>query len=99
MGYVADFYLRKKGILTLEPECMATGSTFTLLTRDLNTSLLLDFKGLNLVIPKVNQTLNKHENDLIETYIKNNTILAVDPIIHPTSQSMNDLNVASVRVS
>lgn len=98
MYYLTDLTLPSKGKLTLSPECMATGSSFTLLTQDTKQNTYYPKNGLDLVIPNVNVTLSTIEHDILAEY-DNFSKQHKELVLKHVTHQMNDLNTASIRIN
>lgn len=98
MHHVADLRLESKGKLTMEPDCTAIGSSFTLLSRDVKRTELYNFNGVNLIIPNVNLTPSNIELDILNKY-ENFSKHHKDLILNHVNHQINDLNSASIRIS
>lgn len=68
MAHVKDLRIKSKGELTLEPDCTAIGSSFTLLARHVQKTEMFKFNGLDLVIPYVNLTLSNKNLETLSSY-------------------------------
>lgn len=68
MTYITDLRLPSKGKLTLSPKCMATGSSFTLLTQDTSQNNFYTNNGLDIIIPHTNVTPSLSEAKIIANY-------------------------------
>lgn len=97
MAYIKEITLPFKGKLSLEKDCVATGSSFTLLARNVATNEITDYLGLKLVIPKVNITPSIEMDDIINRYA-NFTIKHKELVLNHVTHRMGDLNTASIRL-
>lgn len=98
MAHVKDLRIKSKGKLTLEPDCTAIGSSFTLLARHVQKTEMFKFNGLDLVIPNVNLTLSNKDLETLSSYdnfSKQHKELVMTHVTH----QLNDLNTASIRIS
>lgn len=98
MTFIKDIKLHTKGKLTLEPNCMAVGSTFTLLSRDVESKEAFNHVDYDLLIPNLNITPSEVDNNLIKNFDNFSSVHA-DLLLKHVTHHMNDLNVASIRIS
>lgn len=98
MTHVTDLSLKNKGKLTLEPDCTAIGSSFTLLSRHVQRTELNKYNGVDLVIPNINLTTSDSDRETLNQY-ENFSKFHQTLVMHHMTHQMNDLNVASIRIS
>lgn len=96
--FITDLKLYTKGKLTLESDCMAVRSTFMLLSRDMKRMEMFNYFDYNLIIPNLNITPNRVDKDVIENF-DNFSKLHSDLLINHVTHQMNDLNMASIRIT
>lgn len=98
MTYISDIKLHRKGKLTLAEDCVATGSSFTLLSRGTKSNTISDYQGLNIIIPKVNLTPSNDDLKILQEY-DNFTKHHSEIVLKHVTHQMNDLNIASIRIT
>ena len=98
MTFVQNIRLTNKGKLTLEADCIAVGSTFTLLSRDNQQKEEYNDHDFDLIIPHLNITPSGLDKTLVnefDNFSKLNSNLLLNHVTH----QMNDLNTASIRLT
>lgn len=95
--FVTDLKLHTKEKLTSESDCMALGSTFTLLGRYNIQKELSDYSIYNLIITNLNITCNEVNKNIINNFDKF-SILHTNLLLKHVTHQMN-LNMASIRIT
>lgn len=87
-----------RGKLTLDPDCSAVESSFTLLSRDSRKSESYTHPELSLIIPRINVSLQQEEEEILKQF-DNFTTKNKELLLTHITHHINDLNVASIRIS
>lgn len=98
MQFLRDIRLGTHGQLTLQPDCAAVGSSFTLLSRDKTRSETMSHPEYSLIIPNVNISFNDKEKEILKQF-SNFSVNQRELIMNHVTHNLNDLNIASIRIS